>query len=116
MENMLGQLRDMQKKLEETRKQLAEETIEASSGRGAVRVVMSGTQECRQVRDRAGSAREEEHRAPAGADSPCGEPGDQGLTTIGGAQAGADRRAAGRASGEGRDPAARRRIPRRAAG
>ena len=34
MENMLGQLRDMQKKLEETRKQLAEETIEASSGRG----------------------------------------------------------------------------------
>jgi hypothetical protein len=49
MENMLGQLRDMQKKLEETRKQLAEETIEASSGRGAVRVTMSGTQECRQV-------------------------------------------------------------------
>ena len=49
MENMLGQLRDMQKKLEETRKQLAEETIEASSGRGAVRVIMSGTQECRQV-------------------------------------------------------------------
>jgi DNA-binding YbaB/EbfC family protein len=47
--DMLGQLRDMQKKLEETRKQLAEETIEASSGRGAVRVVMSGTQECRQV-------------------------------------------------------------------
>ncbi|HMK08831.1 MAG TPA: YbaB/EbfC family nucleoid-associated protein [Anaerolineales bacterium] len=49
MENMLGQLREMQKKLEETRKQLAEETIEASSGRGAVRIVMSGTQECRQV-------------------------------------------------------------------
>ena len=47
--DMLGQLRDMQKKLEETRKQLAEETIEASSGRGAVRVIMSGTQECRQV-------------------------------------------------------------------
>src|SRR3972149_2076335 len=49
MENMLGQLRDMQKKLEETRKQLAEETIEASSGRGAGRVIMSGTQEGRQV-------------------------------------------------------------------
>jgi hypothetical protein len=49
MEDMLGQLRDMQKKLEETRKQLAEETIEASAGRGAVRVIMSGTQECRQV-------------------------------------------------------------------
>jgi DNA-binding YbaB/EbfC family protein len=47
--DMLGQLREMQKKLEETRKQLAEETIEASSGRGSVRVVMSGTQECRQV-------------------------------------------------------------------
>jgi hypothetical protein len=49
MEDMLGQLRDMQKKLEETRKQLAEETIEASAGRGAVRVVMTGTQECRQI-------------------------------------------------------------------
>ena len=49
MENMLGQLRDMQKKLEETRQQLAEETIEASSSRGAVRVMMSGTQECRQI-------------------------------------------------------------------
>jgi len=47
--DMLGQLRDMQRKLEEARKQLAEETIEASSGRGAVRVVMSGTQECRQI-------------------------------------------------------------------
>jgi nucleoid-associated protein EbfC len=49
MENMLGQLRDMQKKLEQARQQLAEETVEASSGRGAVRVIMSGTQECRQV-------------------------------------------------------------------
>jgi DNA-binding YbaB/EbfC family protein len=49
MDNMLGQLREMQKKLEEARKQLADETIEASAGRGAVRVVMSGTQECRQV-------------------------------------------------------------------
>jgi DNA-binding protein YbaB len=65
MENMLGQLRDMQKKLEETRKQLAEETIEASSGRGAVRVVMSGTQECRQIVI-APAASKERHRAPAG--------------------------------------------------
>jgi DNA-binding YbaB/EbfC family protein len=47
--DMLGQLRDMQKKLEETRKQLEQETIEASAGRGAVKIVMSGTQECRQV-------------------------------------------------------------------
>jgi len=49
VEDMLGQLRDMQKKLEETKRALAEETVEASAGRGAVRVVMSGTQECKQV-------------------------------------------------------------------
>lgn len=49
MQDMLGQLRDMQKKLEETRKALAQESIEASAGKGAVRVVMSGTQECREV-------------------------------------------------------------------
>lgn len=47
--DMLGQLRDMQKKLEQARRELADETIEASAGRGAVRVIMSGTQECRQV-------------------------------------------------------------------
>jgi DNA-binding protein YbaB len=46
---MFGQLRDIQKKLEETKQALAEETVEASAGRGAVRVVMSGTQECKQV-------------------------------------------------------------------
>lgn len=49
MQDMLGQLREMQKKLEETRKALAEETVEATAGKGSVRVVMSGTQECRQV-------------------------------------------------------------------
>ncbi len=49
MEDMLGQLRDIQKKLEATKQALAEETVEASSGRGAVKVVMSGTQECKQV-------------------------------------------------------------------
>jgi len=49
MDDMLGQLRDMQKKLELTKQELAEETVEASAGRGAVRIVMSGTQECRQV-------------------------------------------------------------------
>ncbi len=49
MMDMLGQLRDMQKKLEETREALAHETVEASTGRGAVRVVMSGTQECQEI-------------------------------------------------------------------
>lgn len=49
MQDMLGQLRDMQKKLEETRQELSQETIEASAGKGTVRVVMSGTQECREV-------------------------------------------------------------------
>jgi len=48
--DFLGQLRDMQKKLESARAELANETVEASAGRGAVRIVMSGTQECRAVR------------------------------------------------------------------
>lgn len=47
--DFLGQLRDMQKKLESARAELANETVEASTGRGAVRIVMSGTQECRAV-------------------------------------------------------------------
>jgi len=47
--DMLGQLRDMQKKLEATKQALADETVEASAGRGAVRIVMSGIQECKQV-------------------------------------------------------------------
>ena len=46
---MLGQLRDIQKKLEATKQAPADETVEASAGRGAVRVVMSGTQECHRV-------------------------------------------------------------------
>jgi len=45
----LGQLREIQRKLEATKQALSQETVEASAGRGAVRVVMSGTQECRQV-------------------------------------------------------------------
>lgn len=50
MNDMLGQLRDLQRKLEEAKEALGQETVEASAGRGAVQVVMSGTQECRQIR------------------------------------------------------------------
>lgn len=46
---MAAQLRKLQKDLKEAQAALAEETVEAKAGGGAVRVVMSGTQECRTV-------------------------------------------------------------------
>ncbi len=50
MSDLLGQLREMQRKLEQAKEELGRETVEASSGRGGVRVVMSGTQECLEIR------------------------------------------------------------------
>jgi nucleoid-associated protein EbfC len=46
---MAGQLRRLQEDLKAAQEALAGETVEASAGKGAVRVVMSGTQECRGV-------------------------------------------------------------------
>ena len=46
---MAAQLRKLQKDLKEAQAALADETVEARAGGGAVRVVMSGTQECRAV-------------------------------------------------------------------
>ncbi len=46
---MAAQLRKLQKQLKDAQSALAEETVEARAAGGAVRVVMSGTQECRAV-------------------------------------------------------------------
>jgi DNA-binding YbaB/EbfC family protein len=46
---MAAQLRKLQKDLKAAQQALADETVEARAGAGAVRVVMSGTQECRGV-------------------------------------------------------------------
>jgi len=49
MAGMLAQLQRMQEELRRAQEELAQETVEASAGGGAVRVVMSGTQECHKV-------------------------------------------------------------------
>ena len=47
---MAAQLKRLQESLRSAQAALAEETVEASSGGGAVRIVMTGTQECREIR------------------------------------------------------------------
>ena len=46
---MLGQVQRIQAELAQARSDLAAQTVEAGAGGGAVRVVMSGAQECRAV-------------------------------------------------------------------
>jgi DNA-binding YbaB/EbfC family protein len=45
----LGQMQRLQEGLARAQAELAEETIEASTGGGAVRIIMSGIQECQGV-------------------------------------------------------------------
>ncbi|MGD8849567.1 MAG: YbaB/EbfC family nucleoid-associated protein [Anaerolineales bacterium] len=47
--NMMAKMQELQQQLMQTQEALAEENVEASAGGGAVRVIMSGTQECQQV-------------------------------------------------------------------
>ena len=47
--NMLSQVQRIQAELAQAQAELAEQTIEASAGGGAVKVVMTGTQECRAI-------------------------------------------------------------------
>ncbi len=47
--NMLSQVQRMQAELAQAQAELAEQTIEASAGGGAVKVVMTGTQEARAI-------------------------------------------------------------------
>jgi len=47
--NMMQQLQQMQKKMEEAQAKLAEETVSATAGGGAIKVVMTGDQKCKSV-------------------------------------------------------------------
>jgi nucleoid-associated protein EbfC len=47
--NPLSQLQRMQAELAQAQADLADQAIEASAGGGAVKVVMTGTQECRSI-------------------------------------------------------------------
>ena len=47
--NMFSQVQRMQAELAQAQAELAEQTIEASAGGGAVKVIMTGTQECRSI-------------------------------------------------------------------
>jgi DNA-binding YbaB/EbfC family protein len=46
---MMQQLQRMQKQMEEAQAKLAEETVTATVGGGAIKVVMTGDQKCRSV-------------------------------------------------------------------
>jgi hypothetical protein len=46
---MMGQVQQLQERLERAQAALQDATIESSAGGGAVRVVMTGVQECRAV-------------------------------------------------------------------
>ena len=47
--NMMAQVQELQAKLVQAQENLGEQTVEVTTGGGAVRLVMSGTQECREV-------------------------------------------------------------------
>ncbi len=47
--NMMAQVQELQEKLVQAQEDLADLTVDVSTGGGAVRLVMSGTQECREV-------------------------------------------------------------------
>jgi nucleoid-associated protein EbfC len=46
---MMNQLRKMQEQMAQTQAQLADETVTATAGGGAVKVIMSGDQNCKAV-------------------------------------------------------------------
>jgi DNA-binding YbaB/EbfC family protein len=46
---MMQQLQKLQEQIEATQAQLAEETVEATVGGGAVKIIMTGDQHCRSV-------------------------------------------------------------------
>ena len=47
--NMMQQLQQMQKKMEEAQAKLADETVSATAGGGAIKVTMTGDQKCQSV-------------------------------------------------------------------
>ncbi|GAP08531.1 MAG TPA: nucleoid-associated protein, YbaB/EbfC family [Anaerolinea thermolimosa] len=46
---MMSQLRKLQEQMEQAQARLAEETVEGTSGGGAVKVIMTGDQHCKAV-------------------------------------------------------------------
>ena len=47
--NMMAQIQRMQKQMEEAQAKLAEETVSATAGGGAIKVTMTGDQKCKSV-------------------------------------------------------------------
>ena len=47
--NMMGQLQKLQEQVEQAQAQLAEETVSATAGGGAVKITVTGDQKCRSV-------------------------------------------------------------------
>ena len=47
--NMMQQIQRMQKQMEEAQAKLAEETVSATAGGGAIKVTMTGDQKCKSV-------------------------------------------------------------------
>lgn len=47
--NMMGQIQKLQEQLQEAQAKLAEETVTAAAGGGAVKVTVTGDQRCRSV-------------------------------------------------------------------
>lgn len=47
--NMMAQVQELQAKLVQAQEDLGDLTVEVTTGGGAVRLVMTGTQECREV-------------------------------------------------------------------
>lgn len=47
--NMMQQLQRMQKQMEEAQAKLADETVSATAGGGAIKVTMTGDQKCKSV-------------------------------------------------------------------
>lgn len=47
--NMMQQLQRVQKQMEKAQAKLAEETVNATAGGGAIKVVMTGNQKCKSV-------------------------------------------------------------------
>lgn len=58
--DLMAQVQRLQTELARVREELAEETVEVSVGGGVVRMLMSGTQECRKVTLDPGVVRPEE--------------------------------------------------------
>ncbi|RJP51973.1 MAG: YbaB/EbfC family nucleoid-associated protein [Anaerolineaceae bacterium] len=58
---MMQQLQRVQKQMEEAQAKLAEETVNATAGGGAIKVVMTGNQKCKSVEISADFLKDADH-------------------------------------------------------